>query len=95
MHANFADLGVAAAAHGVATVRAVLLDLGVSSAQLETSAFRKLVRMGAENLSELQALADAIAASVETGDVPRYPAGSWGPREAEALLAPSGAKWRE
>lgn len=40
--------------------------------QLEASAFRKLVRMGAENLSELQALADAIAQSVETGDVPRY-----------------------
>lgn len=40
--------------------------------QLEASAFRKLVRMGAKNLSELQALADAIAESVETGDVPRY-----------------------
>lgn len=40
--------------------------------QLETSAFRKLVRMGVRDLSELQALADAIAESVETGDVPRY-----------------------
>ncbi len=40
--------------------------------QLETSAFRKVVRMGAEDLSNLQSLADAIAASVETGDVPRY-----------------------
>lgn len=40
--------------------------------QLETSAFLKLVRMGAGDLSELQALADAIAESVETGDVPRY-----------------------
>jgi len=40
--------------------------------QLETFAFRKLVRMGAADLSELQALADAIAESVETGDVPRY-----------------------
>jgi DNA-binding GntR family transcriptional regulator len=40
--------------------------------QLEASAFRKLVRMGTEDFSELQAQADAIAESVETGDVPRY-----------------------
>jgi DNA-binding GntR family transcriptional regulator len=40
--------------------------------QLETSAFRKLVRTGARDLSELRTLADAIAESVETGDVPRY-----------------------
>jgi 16S rRNA (cytosine1402-N4)-methyltransferase len=36
VHASFADLGAVAAAHGVAEARAVLLDLGVSSAQLET-----------------------------------------------------------
>lgn len=40
--------------------------------QLEASAFRKVVRMGARDLSRLHALADAIAESVETGDVPRY-----------------------
>ena len=40
--------------------------------QLETSAFRKLVRMGARDLAKVQALADAIAEAVETGDVPRY-----------------------
>lgn len=40
--------------------------------QLEASAFRKLVRMGAGDLSKLQMLADSIAESVETGDVPRY-----------------------
>ena len=39
--------------------------------QLEASAFRKLVKMGANDLSELEAQADAIAESVETGDVPR------------------------
>jgi glucose-6-phosphate 1-dehydrogenase len=31
----------------------------------------------------------------DPGEIPRYPAGSWGPREAEALLAPAGAVWRE
>jgi glucose-6-phosphate 1-dehydrogenase len=30
----------------------------------------------------------------DPGELPRYPAGSWGPREAEALLAPTGAVWR-
>ncbi len=40
--------------------------------QLEVSAFRKVVRIGAGDLSKLQSLADAIAVSVETGDVPRY-----------------------
>jgi len=40
---------------------------------------------------------DPILAAWENdpGDVPRYPAGSWGPREAAALLAPAGAVWRE
>jgi 16S rRNA (cytosine1402-N4)-methyltransferase len=37
VHASFADLGAVTASQGVATVRGVLLDLGVSSAQLETS----------------------------------------------------------
>ena len=37
VHASFADLGDVAAAHGLAEARAVLLDLGVSSAQLEHS----------------------------------------------------------
>jgi 16S rRNA (cytosine1402-N4)-methyltransferase len=37
VHANFADLGDVAAAHGLAEARSVLLDLGVSSAQLEES----------------------------------------------------------
>jgi 16S rRNA (cytosine1402-N4)-methyltransferase len=37
VHASFADLGDVAAAHGVAEARAVLLDLGVSSVQLEAS----------------------------------------------------------
>lgn len=40
--------------------------------QLETSAFRKLARIGASDLSELKACADEIAGAVETGDVPRY-----------------------
>jgi DNA-binding GntR family transcriptional regulator len=40
--------------------------------QLEASAFRKLVRMGADDLAELEAQADTIAKSVETGDVPLY-----------------------
>lgn len=35
VHASFADLGDVAAAHGLAEARAVLLDLGVSSMQLE------------------------------------------------------------
>jgi 16S rRNA (cytosine1402-N4)-methyltransferase len=35
--ASFADLDTVAAAHGIPAARAVLLDLGVSSAQLETS----------------------------------------------------------
>jgi 16S rRNA (cytosine1402-N4)-methyltransferase len=35
VHASFADLGDVAAAHGLAGVRSVLLDLGVSSLQLE------------------------------------------------------------
>jgi 16S rRNA (cytosine1402-N4)-methyltransferase len=35
VHASFADLGDVAAAHGLAEAQAVLLDLGVSSAQLE------------------------------------------------------------
>jgi 16S rRNA (cytosine1402-N4)-methyltransferase len=35
VHASFADLGDVAAAHGLAEARAVLLDLGVSSVQLE------------------------------------------------------------
>ena len=34
-HANFADLGAVAAEHGIEEARAVLLDLGVSSWQLE------------------------------------------------------------
>jgi len=34
-HASFADLGAVAAEHGVAEARAVLLDLGISSWQLE------------------------------------------------------------
>jgi glucose-6-phosphate 1-dehydrogenase len=40
---------------------------------------------------------DPIIAAWENnpGDVPLYPAGSWGPREAEALLAPTGAVWRD
>jgi 16S rRNA (cytosine1402-N4)-methyltransferase len=37
VHANFATLGDVAAAHGLAEVPAVLLDLGVSSSQLEES----------------------------------------------------------
>lgn len=37
VHASFADLGDVAAAHGLTEARAVLLDLGVSSAQLEDS----------------------------------------------------------
>jgi 16S rRNA (cytosine1402-N4)-methyltransferase len=37
VHASFAQLGDVAAAHGLAEVRAVLLDLGVSSWQLEES----------------------------------------------------------
>jgi 16S rRNA (cytosine1402-N4)-methyltransferase len=37
VHANFGDLGAVAAAHDVGEARAVLLDLGVSSAQLDTS----------------------------------------------------------
>jgi 16S rRNA (cytosine1402-N4)-methyltransferase len=36
-HASFADLGAVAAEHGVGEARAVLLDLGVSSWQLEAS----------------------------------------------------------
>ena len=36
-HASFADLGTAAAEHGVTEARAVLLDLGISSWQLEAS----------------------------------------------------------
>jgi len=36
-HASFADLGTVAAAHDVTEARAVLLDLGVSSWQLEAS----------------------------------------------------------
>jgi len=40
--------------------------------QLEASAFRKLVRMGAGSLQGLQSLADTIAESVETGNVPQY-----------------------
>jgi 16S rRNA (cytosine1402-N4)-methyltransferase len=36
-HASFRDLAAVAAAHGVAAARAVLLDLGVSSWQLESS----------------------------------------------------------
>jgi 16S rRNA (cytosine1402-N4)-methyltransferase len=38
VHASFADLGDVAAAHGLAEARAVLLDLGVSSMQLEDAA---------------------------------------------------------
>ena len=40
---------------------------------------------------------DPIIAAWENdpGEVPLYRAGSWGPREAEALLAPAGAVWRE
>jgi len=30
----------------------------------------------------------------ETGEPPTYPAGSWGPKEAEALIASCGAVWR-
>jgi 16S rRNA (cytosine1402-N4)-methyltransferase len=37
VHASFADLAEVAAAHGLAEAQAVLLDLGVSSAQLEAS----------------------------------------------------------
>ncbi|WP_332692855.1 GntR family transcriptional regulator [Bosea sp. (in: a-proteobacteria)] len=40
--------------------------------QLETSAFRKLARLGASDLGELRTRADEIALAVETGDVPRY-----------------------
>ena len=42
-------------------------------------------------------IVDPIIAVWESdpGDVPRYPAGSWGPRESAALLAPSGAVWRQ
>jgi 16S rRNA (cytosine1402-N4)-methyltransferase len=36
-HASFADLGTVAAQHGVAEARVVLLDLGISSWQLEAS----------------------------------------------------------
>jgi 16S rRNA (cytosine1402-N4)-methyltransferase len=36
-HASFADLGTVASQHGVAEARAVLLDLGISSWQLEAS----------------------------------------------------------
>ncbi len=36
-HASFADLGTVAAEHGIHEARAVLLDLGVSSWQLESS----------------------------------------------------------
>jgi len=36
-HASFADLGAVAAEHGISEARAVLLDLGVSSWQLEAS----------------------------------------------------------
>jgi 16S rRNA (cytosine1402-N4)-methyltransferase len=36
-HASFADLGAVAAEQGIAEARAVLLDLGISSWQLETS----------------------------------------------------------
>jgi 16S rRNA (cytosine1402-N4)-methyltransferase len=36
-HASFADLGTVAAEHGIDEARAVLLDLGVSSWQLESS----------------------------------------------------------
>jgi 16S rRNA (cytosine1402-N4)-methyltransferase len=38
VHASFADLGDVATAHGLAEAQAVLLDLGVSSAQLEDPA---------------------------------------------------------
>jgi glucose-6-phosphate 1-dehydrogenase len=31
----------------------------------------------------------------DPGNVPLYRAGSWGPREAEALLSPAGAVWRK
>jgi glucose-6-phosphate 1-dehydrogenase len=31
----------------------------------------------------------------ETGEPPTYPAGSWGPKEADALIASCGAGWRE
>jgi len=37
IHASFADLSTVAAEHGVAAARAVLLDLGISSWQLEAS----------------------------------------------------------
>jgi 16S rRNA (cytosine1402-N4)-methyltransferase len=37
VHASFADLGAAAAQHGIGEARSVLLDLGVSSWQLEVS----------------------------------------------------------
>ena len=37
VHASFADLGAAAAQHGIGEARSVLLDLGVSSWQLEAS----------------------------------------------------------
>ena len=49
-----------------------LRDIFEVRMQLEVSALRKLVRMGARDLSELGAHADAIAESVETADVPRY-----------------------
>ena len=40
---------------------------------------------------------DPVIAAWENdpGDLPLYPAGSWGPRDAGALLAPAGAVWRE
>jgi 16S rRNA (cytosine1402-N4)-methyltransferase len=38
VHASFAELGDVAAAHGLAEARSVLLDLGVSSMQLEDAA---------------------------------------------------------
>jgi len=40
--------------------------------QLESLAFRNLVRMGAADLTGLKAWADEIAAAVETADVPGY-----------------------
>lgn len=39
---------------------------------------------------------DPVIAAWESdpGEIPPYPAGSWGPREADALIASCGARWR-
>jgi glucose-6-phosphate 1-dehydrogenase len=42
----------------------------------------------------IQPLLDAWAPK-KGKDIPKYAAGSQGPKEADALLAPTGHKWRD